>query len=413
MRKKLPALVFALFLGFFVVYQHTDMPRLEAAMYRSRMKEKSRKPDPAFQKFLGDYEVYLRRLLEAEGVPGAAVAIVRDSSIALVKTYGLRARGRRDSVDAHTVFRVASLSKGFTGILASLLVQEGLLRWDEPAYEHVLDLHMKTEEYTREIQLIHLLSHSTGLPRHTFSNLLNMGMSYPMILQRLASVKPTHSVGSYHNYQNVAFSLSGDMMESVTGQRFHVLLKERIFAPLGMEDASATLADILADSNVAMPHKWGGGSYVPTGIDPNYYEVVPAAGVNASISDMAQWLFMLLGNRPDFASDSLLSQAFHPFVEIPAGDRVLRNWENLETAHYAMGWRILQLPGIQVTGHSGYVNNYRSEIAFSREEKVGIVILTNAPNSTVGQAVPAFFDKYLEFRQGAEQGGDEERGNAP
>ena len=104
---------------------------------------------------------------------------------------------------------------------------------------------------------------------------------------------------------------------------------------------------------------------------------------------------MLMGNRPDFASDSLLSQVFHPFVEIPAGDRVLRNWRNLEMAHYAMGWRVLQLPNIQVVGHSGYVNNYRSEIAFSREEKVGIVILTNAPNSTVGQAVPAFFEQYM------------------
>lgn len=395
MKKKFPALVVALFLGLFVVYQHADMHRVEAAMFRFKVKEKSALLDPAFREFVDDYETYLRENLEAEGVPGAAVAIVKDSTIVMVKAYGLRAKGKQDSVDIHSVFRVASLSKGFTGILAGLLVEDGLLRWDEPVYEHVLDLHLKTEEYTRQLQLAHLLSHSTGLPRHTYSNLLNMGMTYPMILQRLATVAPSHPVGAYHNYQNVAFSLSGDVIESVTGKRFHELLETRIFQPLGMNDASATLADILGAANVAMPHKWGKGRYQPTEIDPNYYEVIPAAGVNASISDMAQWLFMLMGNRPDFASDSLLSQVFHPFVEIPAGDRVLRNWRNLEMAHYAMGWRVLQLPNIQVVGHSGYVNNYRSEIAFSREEKIGIVILTNAPNSTVGQAVPAFFEQYM------------------
>ncbi|MCB0572867.1 MAG: beta-lactamase family protein [Phaeodactylibacter sp.] len=403
MSKKLPALVVALLLGFFVVYEHTSMPRLEAAMFRLQLKEKSPVLDPEFQGFLNDYESYLRGQLEAEGVPGAAVAIVKDSAVVLMKAYGVRSKGRKDSVDVHSVFRVASLSKGFTGILAALLVDEGLLRWDEPVYEHVLDLHLKTEEYTRQLQLIHLLSHSTGLPRHTFSNLLNMGMSYPMILQRLASVQPTHAVGSYHNYQNVAFSLSGDMMESVTGQRFHTLLEERIFKPLGMDDASATLAGILGTADVAMPHKLNRGGYQPVEIDPNYYEAIPAAGVNASISDMAQWLFMLLGNRPDFASDSLLSQAFQPYIEIPAGDRVLRNWDNLQTAHYAMGWRVLQLPEIQLVGHSGYVNNYRSEIAFSRSEKIGIVLLTNAPNNTVGKAIPAFFQQYLESRKQKEQ----------
>ena len=45
-------------------------------------------------------------------------------------------------------------------------------------------------------------------------------------------------------------------------------------------------------------------------IEPNYYEVLPSAGINASISDMVEWLQLLLGNRPHIASEALLDAVY-------------------------------------------------------------------------------------------------------
>lgn len=392
MRNKLPFVLFVLLLTSFLLVEHLDRPGLSAAMLQIEGKAKV---DPALRAFVADYETFLGQQLEAEGVPGAAVAIIKDESLVLLRGYGQRSLAGQDSVDIHTVFRVASLSKGFTGVLAGMLVEEGKLAWDEPVLTRLPDLQLRPEANAGELELRHLLSHTSGLPRHTYSNLLNMGMAFSAILARLPQVKPTHPIGTYHNYQNVIFSLAGNMMEQASGQAFPDLLQGHIFNPLGMGDASATYDAMLATENVALPHQRGKDGYLPARVEPKYYEVIPAAGVNASIADMAQWLHLLLGNRPGIASPALLDQVFEPFVEIPTNDRVLRNWQNLQAAHYAMGWRILQLPGIELVQHSGFVNGYRCEIAFSREEKIGIVILANAPSASVGYGIQAFFEQYL------------------
>jgi beta-lactamase class C len=61
-----------------------------------------------------------------------------------------------------------------------------------------------------------------------------------------------------------------------------------------------------------------------------------------------------------------------------------------------MGWRVFEIDDQWIVGHSGYVNGFRAEIAFLPEEDIGVVLLTNAPNQTVGNAVPHFFELYKE-----------------
>ncbi|MCB0549887.1 MAG: beta-lactamase family protein [Phaeodactylibacter sp.] len=395
MQRKYPLIVFAVLIAGFVLREWARPNHLGAAMLSYEVKQKMALLDPAFSQFVHDYESFLQQHLQEEGVPGAAVAIIKDSTVALARAYGVRSVDSGEPAGLHTVFRIASLSKGFTGLLSALIVEEGTLSWEEPVYRHVPGLRLKSEEQARALQLRHVLSHTTGLPRHTYSNLLNMGMSYPAILEMLDQVEPSHPVGAYHNYQNVAFSLAGDVLQSATGKPFGQLLQERLFSSLNMEDASVSYEAFIGNENRALPHRRAAAGFETVKIEPNYYEVLPSAGINASISDMVEWLQLLLGNRPHIASEALLDQVFQPFVEIPVKDRVLRKWPGLEAAHYGMGWRVLTLKsGMEVVEHSGFVNGYRAEIAFSRREKVGIVLLTNAPNYTVGACAPAFFEQY-------------------
>ena len=58
-----------------------------------------------------------------------------------------------------------------------------------------------------------------------------MGVKYDKILSMLPGVEVTHPVGVYHNYQNVAFSLAGDVMEDVSGQSFAQLLETAVQHP--------------------------------------------------------------------------------------------------------------------------------------------------------------------------------------
>ncbi len=354
---------------------------------------------PDFQAFLNDYEAELLQRFRQEGVPGGAFAIVKNGAIASIRTFGYRTEQELLPVDEHTVFRIASLSKGMTGLLAASMVKDSFLNWEAPLSSFCSDsLRFYDDDYAEQLQLQHLLSHTTGLPRHTYSHLLNVGWPYEQILNMLPNVAPSHQVGVYHNYQNVAFNLAGDMLQMAGGKSLEALMRERFFQPLGMLNASASYSGMIESENRAMPMRRARGGYQPAILEPDYYEVPAAAGVNASIRDMANYLKMAMGARPEVLDSSAMQQAFAPFVEIPAGDASLRNWYGygLKDAHYGMGWRIMQTEDYKIIGHSGYVNYYRAEIAFNPAEDIGIVLLTNAPNYTVGSSIPDFFQRYHE-----------------
>jgi len=93
-------------------------------------------------------------------------------------------------------------------------------------------------------------------------------------------------------------------------------------------------------------------------------------------------------------SDSLLEAVLCPVIPIPAARIMHANWKELDEGYYAMGWRVFEINDQKIIGHSGYVNGFRAEIAFTPNNDLGIVILTNAPNQTVGKVVPSFFDLY-------------------
>lgn len=361
------------------------------------IRKRSAVMDSPFVSFLLDYEQRLKDNLLLDKVPGAAWAIVRNGVVVSMETHGVKIAGERDSVTVNTLFRIASLSKGVTGVLAGRTVELGLLAWDSPYCTF-----SNKEFYTADIgemetlELQHFLSHTTGYPRHTFSNLLNMGRSYSNILGLLPLVEQVHEPGTYHNYQNVLFNLGANMLEAASGTTFDTLADKLLFAPLNMYHASVGYEPFISAKDIAMPHRKSGQGYASTEVKPNFYEVPGAAGVNASIMDMSKWLVALTGHNPEVLSEQLLEEVLCPTVPIPAARLMHRNWKGLDGGFYGIGWRNFEIEGQRITGHSGYVNGYRAEIAFWEEQDVGIVMLTNAPNKTVGAFIPAFFERYNE-----------------
>ena len=344
--------------------------------------------------FIHQYELYIRRAIANEKLPGAALAIVKDSLVIFQKGFGVKDVTTREAVDEHTVFRLASVSKGFAPILTGILVEKGILNWADKVTKHLPDFRLNDSKNTRDFNLEHILSHTTGLPRHTYSNLLNMGVDYPTIRNKLAGIKLAHPVGTHYNYQNVAYSLIGEVAEQATETPYNELMANHIYDPLGMLDASTTFEAIEADSNVAYPHRLQGERYKKLEIKQNYYEVAPAAGVNASISDMAQWLQLLLGNHPDIIADSTLNKIFEPYIWVSTREKALRSWRPLDKSFYALGWRVMKYNNRTIIYHGGYVNGYRAEIAFDREAKIGAVLLCHSPAWFISQSMPRFFDLF-------------------
>ncbi len=350
------------------------------------------------EKVIDEYDQWVSSMVAEGKVPGAAVAIVKGKHVVHMKGYGLRSYASGDSVNEHTVFRLASVSKGFAGVLAGILSEKGYFDLSDPVDKYLPDFHLKDTLNSSELNITHLLSHTTGLGRHAYTDLIENGTDYQEMLANLQALPLIGPVGTYYSYQNVIYSLISDIANQSTGEDYPALVNKYIFQPAGMADASADFASISAQANVALPHVKTYNGWRPTKISETYYNVSPAAGINASISDMSKWLSTLMGYHPQVINPETLQRVYTPVVRTPMR-KYRGNWPEIKKAYYALGWRVLDLNEHQLVYHGGYVNHYRAEIAFDPEEEMGIVILTNAPGELSNKGVSKFMRAYYEVDQ--------------
>lgn len=354
--------------------------------------------NPHLLQLIGEYEKEIQGLMLRSQTPGAAVAIVKDSSVVYLKGFGVKAVGTRDSVDTETVFRLGSVSKCFAPILTGMLVENHLLAWDDKVTKYVPDFTLRSKEQTDQLLIKNILSHTTGLPYHAYTNLIEEGTPLPTMLERLREIDMIGDVGKVYAYQNVAYSLISEVVRTASGKTYEELMTEKIFKPLHMDNASISYADIIKNHDVAMPHTHTRRGLKTTKISNTYYNVSPAGGVNASISDMAQWIAAILGNRQNLVSDSILNVVFTPVIRAPSKNHNFRKWVHPTSSFYALGWRVLYFENDTLYYHGGYVNGYRSELAVSRRDKVGICVLTNCTGELADNSSPYFFNLYLNRR---------------
>lgn len=341
-----------------------------------------------------DFEKFLSWMDEAaadQNIPGAALAIVSREEIKHMQAWGVKNVTEQDSVNTDSIFRIASMSKTFAGTAATLLVDQNLQSWDARLVDLFPELKIGTGGSSKAITLRHVVSHSTGLMPHSYSNMLDAGVGYEKIKTKFDEIPTVCQPGDCYGYQNVIFSLIADVVEDSTGESYEKYLYEQLFKPLGMVNASVGMEPYLESDEATSPHRRVRGSWRTTTTNPAYYSVAPASGINASIFDMSMWLRANLGAFPEILSTDFLSNLHEPVIATPRGNYFNR-WSGLEKAYYATGWRVFEYKGLRVIHHGGAVRGYRSEMAFVPDANIGMVLLFNAESKLANDVVPAFID---------------------
>ncbi|MBK7938348.1 MAG: beta-lactamase family protein [Lewinellaceae bacterium] len=351
--------------------------------------------DPVLQALLDDYDRYFSGEMALTMTPGAAVVIVKGGEVVFMRGYGVKNTGKPDSVDAHTLFRIGSLSKGFAGVLTGMLVQDSLFQWDDPVQKYFPEFTLRDPKQAARIRPWHLLSHTTGLPYHAYTNLIERGFDIRKIVTEFFPKAPVSGKeGEFFSYQNAAFCAIEEVMRKVTGKSYQQLLVEKIFLPAGMQTASCDYQSMQQAANKALPHFQTGHGWRVDEVSPLYYNAAAAGGVNASISDMGEWLKLLLGHQAGIVADATLERVFRPVVKTGKERRIFPGWIGRDEASYALGWRVLEHGADTIIYHGGYVNGYKGEIAFNRRDGIGICVLFNANSSFSNKCIPAFFERW-------------------
>lgn len=342
------------------------------------------------------YERLAKRVVDEAGVVGLAVAVVHRGEILTESGWGLAEIGRREKVDADTVFRIASLSKAFASTLTAQLVERGAMSFDTLLAEQLPAFTLQDAQVAENLTVRDVLSHRVGLPRNSFDPLLEQDEPYQVLAARLGELPSVCRGDACYGYQNVAFSLIGDMVFAATGNFYTQEVEKRIFHPLGMFSATYGRDALEASSSWARPHVRSRGGWLSVRPKETYYRIPPAAGVNASMRDMAQWMLAQLGHRPDVLSPEVLASVQAPLVETPQEMRSTE-WrrERLKAAHYGLGWRVFDYQGHTMVFHGGAVQGYRGLIALLPDHDFGVVILWNCESPAPAGLLPTYLDRFL------------------
>jgi CubicO group peptidase (beta-lactamase class C family) len=96
-----------------------------------------------------EFDAYAAKAMREWGVPGLAIAVVRNDSVLLARGYGVRQLGAPGAVDEHTLFGIMSTTKAMTAAAVAMLVDEGKLGWDDPVSKWLPELQLADPYVTR------------------------------------------------------------------------------------------------------------------------------------------------------------------------------------------------------------------------------------------------------------------------
>jgi len=345
----------------------------------------------------------VERILQTFDVPGLALTIVKDGNLVVAKGYGVKTLGRPDPVDAQTLFGIASNTKVFTATALGILVERGLLEWDAPVIRYLPWFAMWDPWVTRNLTIRDLLVHRSGLGLGAGDLLWWPPSTYDRkeISRRLRFIEPRTSFRSAYAYDNVLYTVAGEVIEAVSGRTWEDFVQTEILDRVGMRTGNVRHSAAEHGANVATTHARVDGTV--RAIKPFASDNTnPAGGINASAEDMARWLMVQLDSGRIGGEGRLFSERtartlwtivvpFDPGVPPPELAPFRASF-----AGYALGLNVRDYRGRKLITHTGGLPGYVSRVAFLPDVKLGVAVLTNMESGAAFNALAwTVLDHYL------------------
>jgi len=292
-----------------------------------------------------------------------SVLVAENGNVIFKKGYGYANMEWNVPNTTDTKFRLASITKQFTSMLIMQLVEEGKINLDGKLSDF---LPYYRKDIGDHVTIHNLLTHTSGIPNLTNKPqgvLEKMGSKHyevKELIEELCSDDLEFEPGSKYSYCNSGYNILGAVIEEITGKPYEVVLRERIFKPLGMENSGI-------DNNKPVIEKRASG-YNKGVLDyenTSYLDmslVYAAGAMYSTVEDLFLWDQALY-------TDKLLSEnnkeiMFTPFLQ-----------------NYAYGWGVSELPigdeTKKVIRHSGGINGFNTVIIRLVDDNNTIILLNN------------------------------------
>lgn len=302
-------------------------------------------------------------MLEAQRsgrLPSVSAAVFRGSEVEWRDALGLADVEQRVEATPETQYACASITKTFTAASLLQLRDAGKLDLEDPLSRHLPEAAHGTPTLRR------LLSHASGLQREPPGAVWET-LEFPgeqELLERLGEVEQVLPPSTAWHYSNLAYALLGHVVTRVSGQPFPEYVRERLFAPVGLEHTTWGPGDTPALPYFVEPYSDGVRREPVVEVGGKGGE----SGLYSTAGDLARWGSFLCD--PDESVLKASSAAEMHDVQIMAQPDWTLGW-GLGIELWRRGERVFG-------GHTGGFPGFVSILVYSRSDRVGAVVLTNS-----------------------------------
>ena len=327
-----------------------------------------------------DVDSLVQPLIDQGVTPGAVVGVLLPEGQKRFFGYGVAQRGQSRKPDAHTLFAIGSLSKGFLGAMTSLLVQEGQLSWND-TLEKRLPPGTPLSATAKRITLLQLATHTSGLPRQpntfrtfvSFMEYLFDGESFYGHLDRtyMLHYLATFDDRPHYQYSNVGYGLLGYVIERQSGLRLESLFEKTIRQPLGLR--STGYHPKLLPNYALRARGYAGDEpkFIRRGAPAPDWKftrlMMGSAGLYSTAEDLLTFAGYNLKN-----DDTLMTAALKDTLRVrfPLDDG----------GGAAIAWTVEHYDGQQIAYELGIVAGYTSYLGLDLRHGTAVVVLQNTFN---------------------------------
>ncbi|HZK07790.1 MAG TPA: serine hydrolase [Bacteroidales bacterium] len=345
----------------------------------------------AVPEFVSEHlDQYVLDALADWNLPGVAVAIVKDGKVLVAKGYGLRDHRLPDSVDANTLFMIASNTKSFTATAVAMLEHQKKCKITDKVVDHVPGFAMNDPWVTQHVAIADVLSHRLGLGTfqrdflYFYSNLKT-----EEIYEKFPLIIPQYEFRERYGYCNAGYFWAGQCIESITGKPWNNFIENQLLQPLDMNRTLMLSENLQQQQNIASAHTLQQG--VLTVFPHTNIDVIgPAASMSSSVNDLSHWAIAQLD------SGRYEGRQVIPYEVI----RKTRYPQTIQrrNSFYGLGWSIDEYKEVEVVSHGGGILGFFTGVTLVPEMNLGIVVLTNSDENWFYDALKdeildAFLDK--------------------
>lgn len=310
----------------------------------------------------------IRTYIQKSNTVGLCIGIF-DKGKTMVYSYGETIKRNGKLPNADNFFEIGSITKTFTATLLAYYANDGLLNINDPITKYLPDSVAANPEL-KSITLLNLSNHTAGLERipdnlaSSATNELNPYKDFTKdhLLHYLKTCKLQSKPGEKYAYSNLAVGLLGYILEKVSGISFEQMVTQVICKPLGMFSTNQYLNPLLAPRFVQVYNETG---------DPtpawDFDILAPCGALRSTVNDL-----LLFTKANMHTGNEKLTRAFELTQKVTFTKDV----------KIGLGWHIISVNGLDYFFHNGGTYGSSSFLAFNKEKLQGVVILSNATEST-------------------------------